>query len=86
MTAQIRASDWDGLAIHQALVRDAGVVPWRYDIAAYERAVQDGDAPLRPFTRRRRTVSGGLADALARDDCLVPEELVLCGLLDDLRR
>ena len=39
--------DWDGLAIHQALVRDAGVMPWRYDAATYNRAVQDSHALLR---------------------------------------
>ncbi|MDP9344802.1 MAG: DUF2399 domain-containing protein [Actinomycetota bacterium] len=78
--------DWDGLAIHQALVRDAGVVPWRYDASAYERAVQDSHAPLRRLTPRRRTANGDLADALTRIRCLVPEELVLDGLLADLRR
>ena len=78
--------DWDGLAIHQALVRDAGVVPWRYDAAAYERAVQDSHESLRPLTPRRRIVSGAVADALARSGRLVPEELVLDGLLADLRR
>lgn len=78
--------DWDGLAIHEALVRDADVVPWRYDVAAYDRAVRDSHALLRPLTIRRRTVSGALAEALARVGCLVPEELVLDGLLEDLRR
>jgi len=39
-----------------------------------------------PLTIRRRTVSGALAEALARFGCLVPEELVLDGLLEDLRR
>ena len=78
--------DWDGLAIHQALVRDAGVVPWRYDAGAYDRAVADSGVPLRPLTPRRRAVGGTLADALARGGCLVPEELVLDGLLADLCR
>lgn len=78
--------DWDGLAIHQALVRDAGVVPWRYDAATYERAIRDSHAPLRALMPRRRAVTGALADALACGICLVPEELVLDGLLDDLRR
>ncbi len=78
--------DWDGLAIHQALVRDAGVMPWRYDAATYDRAVQESHALLRPLTLCRRTVSGALAEALARFGCLVPEELVLDGLLEDLRQ
>ena len=78
--------DWDGLAIHQALVRDAGVVSWRYDAEAYDRAVVDSGVPLRRLMPRRRTVSGTLADALARGGCLVPEELVLDGLLEDLCR
>ena len=78
--------DWDGLAIHQALVRDAGVVAWRYDADAYDRAVSDSGVPLRRLMPRRRTVSGALADALARGGCLVPEELVLDGLLEDLCR
>ena len=78
--------DWDGLAIHQALVRDAGVVAWRYDADAYDRAVSDSGVPLRRLMSRRRTVSGTLADALARSGCLVPEELVLGGLLEDLCR
>ena len=43
-------------------------------------------ALLRPLTIRRRTVSGALAETLARIGCLVPEELVLDGLLEDLRR
>lgn len=77
--------DWDGLAIHQALVRDAGVTPWRYDAATYELAVRrHGDAPLRPLTRRRRTVDGSLADALTRRGRMVPEELVLGELVEDL--
>ena len=78
--------DWDGLAIHQTLVRDASVVPWRYDAATYERAVLDRNARLRPLTLRRRAVTGALGDALARAGCMVPEELVLDGLLEDLRR
>ena len=78
--------DWDGLAIHQALVRDVGVVPWRYDAAAYERALHESHAPLRTLMPRRRTVTGALADALARAGRLVAEELVLTGLLEDLRR
>jgi uncharacterized protein (TIGR02679 family) len=78
--------DWDGLAIHQALVRDAGVLPWRYDANAYDRAVSDSEVPLRRLVPGRRTVSGSLAVALARGGCLVPEELVLDGLLEDLRR
>lgn len=78
--------DWDGLAIHQALVREAGVIPWRYDAVAYERAVRGSDAPLRPLGTRRRTVGGSLADALARTGRMVPEELVLADLLSDLRR
>jgi hypothetical protein len=78
--------DWDGLAIHQALVRDAGVVPWRYDANTYDRAGSDSGVPLRRLMPGRRTVSGALAGALARGGCLVPEELVLDGLLEDLRR
>ncbi|HEY5195754.1 MAG TPA: DUF2399 domain-containing protein [Solirubrobacteraceae bacterium] len=77
--------DWDGLAIHQALVRDAGVRPWRYDAAAYQQAVGRSQAALRPLNTRRRTVTGLLADALASTGCMVPEELVLAELLADLR-
>jgi uncharacterized protein (TIGR02679 family) len=78
--------DWDGLAIHQALVRDASVVPWRYDADAYDRAVAGSAVTLRRLAPRRRTVSGTLAGALARGGRLVPEELVLDGLLEDLGR
>ena len=76
--------DWDGLAIHQALVRDVGVLPWRFDAAAYDRAVADSRVPLQPLMPRRRAVAGALADALADGGGLVPEELVLDGLLEDL--
>lgn len=78
--------DWDGLAIHQALVRDHGVLPWRYDAHAYEAAVRGRAEPLRTFGARRRSVDGPLADALAATARNVPEELVLGDLLADLRR
>ncbi len=78
--------DWDGLAIHQALVRDHGVLPWRYDAAAYGAAVGHRDEPLRALGTRRRNVGGPLADALAAAGRNVPEELVLSDLLADLRR
>lgn len=78
--------DWDGLAIHQALVRDLAVVAWRFDAAAYAAALARTDAPLRPLGPRRRAVDGALAEALAATGRHVPEELVLDDLLADLGR
>lgn len=78
--------DWDGLAIHQALARDHGVRPWRYDAHAYETAVRRRAEPLRTLGARRRSVGGPLADAMAATEKNVPEELVLEDLLADLRR
>ncbi len=76
--------DWDGLAIHEALVRDFGIRRWRFDAAAYATALHGLAGSARPLGARRRAVSGELAAALAAADRHVPEELVLDVLLSDL--
>ncbi|GAA0428187.1 hypothetical protein Acor_66800 [Acrocarpospora corrugata] len=73
--------DWGGIAIATAIHERYGIVPWRFDTAAYE-AVPSA----RPLTGRPLPTpwDSGLAGAMARRGVRVEEELVLADLLSDL--
>jgi len=73
--------DVDGVAMHEHLAARYGVLPWRFDAAAYRRAA----AARAPLPRLPSTDAvGALADALRDVGSQVVEELVLDDLLADL--
>ncbi len=76
--------DWGGIRIGNVLRARVSVAPWRFDVAAYERAVA-----VQPGPRLRGAPVGaawdpGLSAAMRRAGRVVEEEAVVDELLDDL--
>ena len=75
--------DWPGMRIANGLIRRFGVVPWRFDKAAYVAAAAKASLPL-----EGKSVAAAwdpqLVTSMTQSGFAVPEELVLEELLEDL--
>lgn len=76
--------DWGGITIANLLVERIGVLPWRFGVGDYRRAVDAGLGGPLPERRVEARWDAELAAAMAGAGRKVEEELVLDSLLGDL--